>query len=126
MEKNDVILTQIERFVKYLRKLDDRDINNLGLGLMKIEFAKRNISNADDTNDYTDIADFVKELQSINTREEVQVLLEGHSLKKKDLEYILNYMEVHYNKKDNKQKLLAKIAEVTVGSKLRSEAIKNK
>lgn len=126
MNNNDILLFQIERFVKYLKKLNEDDISNLGSGSMKIEFAKRYLTNVETQPGRNDAAHFVKELQYVNTRDEVIVLLERHQLKKKDLEGILNYMEVHYNKRDNKQTLLSKIAEITVGSKLRSNAIKNK
>ena len=126
MNNNDILLFQIERFVKYLKKLNENDISNLGSGLMKIEFAKRYIPNVETQSARGDAAYFVKELQYANTRDEVIEVLERHQLKKKDLEGILNYMDVHYNKRDNKQKLLSKIAEITVGLKLRSDAIKNK
>ena len=126
MNKNDVLLSQIERFISYLKKLDDIDFNNLASGSMKIEFSKHIISNVEVEIDLSDAAYLIRELQYANTREEVIKLLEGHHLKKKNLEDILIYMDVHYNKKDNKQKLQSKIAEITVGSKLRSEAIKNK
>ena len=126
MNKNDILLIQIERFVKYLKKLDDVDFNNIGSGLLKIEFAKRYISNVDDQKKQNDVSYVYQELQQVTTREEVIALLEGHRFKKKDLEGLLDYMDVHYNKRDNKQKLQSKIAEITVGSKLRFDAIKKK
>lgn len=126
MNKNDILLIQIERFIKYLKKLDDVDFNNLGIGLMKIEFAKRYLPNADEQKEQSDTAYIYQELQQANTREEVIVLLEARRLKKKDLESLLDLMDVHYNKKDNKQKLQSKIAEITVGTKLRLDAIKKK
>lgn len=126
MNKNDILLIQIERFIKYLKKLDDVDFNNLGLGLMKIEFTKRYLPNVDEQKEQSDTAYIYQELQQATTRDEVIALLEGRRLKKKDLEGILDYMDVHYNKRDNKQKLQSKIAEITVGSKLRFDAIKKK
>lgn len=126
MNKNNILLIQIERFIKYLKKFDDEDLNNLGLGLMKIEFAKRNISNLDEPKKQSDAAYICQELQQAATREEVLTLLESHRFKKKDFEELLDYMEVHYSKRDNKQKLQSKIAEIAVGSKLRFDAIKKK
>ena len=124
--KNDILLKQVEAYIAFLRKLDDREILELEKGTLKINFVKqRNI--VDDINiDSFTYSQYVMEIQSKTTRDECFDYFKMANLQKRDLEGILKYIGVSFSKKDTKHKLQTKIIENTIGKKLRDDAIINK
>ena len=125
MYKN-FLLKQIDLFIAYLKKLDDKDFVDLENGNAKISFVIQRNQATDAAFDTSYFERFAKELSSMATREECDVYFERHNFQKKDLEGILKYLGVSLNKKDTKCKMQSKIIENTIGKKLRDEAIINK
>lgn len=124
--KNDVLLKQVELYIAFLKKLNISDISKLEEGTLKICFVKQQLSGSDASFDSFTYSQYVMEIQSKTTRDECLDYFEVTNLQKKDLEGILKYIGVSYNKKDNKYKLKKKIIENTIGKKLRDDAIINK
>lgn len=124
--KNDILLKQVEAYIAFLKKLDEREIIDLEKGKLKISFVKqRNIVDDINVDNFT-YSQYVMEIQSKATRDECFDYFEMANLQKRDLEGILKYIGISFSKKDTKHKLQTKIIEHTIGKRLRDDAIINK
>lgn len=124
--KNDILLKQVEAYIAFLKKLDEREIIDLEKGKLKINFVKqRNIVDDINVDNFT-YSQYVMEIQSKATRDECFDYFEMANLQKRDLEGILKCIGISFSKKDTKHKLQTKIIENTIGKRLRDDAIINK
>lgn len=123
---NSVLLRQVELFISFLKRLDESDIYGLENGTMKICFEKRPVVDANNIFDEFTYGQYLREVESMRSREECWAYFQKAKLKKKDLEGILQYLGVSFTKKDTKERLQSKIIENTIGTKLLSDAIINK
>lgn len=124
--KNDILLRQIELYIAFLRKLSPNEIYDLESGTLSINFIKQYAQSTRNTFDSFTYGQYAGEIQRMSSREECLAYFKEANLQKKDLEGILKYLGVTFNKKDTKAKLQAKIIENTIGKKLRDDAIINK
>lgn len=81
---------------------------------------KKKIETSSNSIEINNLASNIKEF---NSREETQKYIEDLKLKKDDLLAIGKVVNANISKKDNKQKIIEKIIDATVGAKLRVEAI---
>ena len=123
---NDVLVKQVELYIAFLKKLNYSEICDLEKGALKINFVKQHLLDGDVSFDSFTYGQYVTEIQSKTTRDECFDFFEMANLQKKDLEGILKYLGLSFNKRDNKYKLKKKIIENTIGKKLRDDAIINK
>jgi hypothetical protein len=94
------------------------EIESAGPGRTQMQKPKNLVSSA---RDWTAIADQLKGLPS---REEGQSLIQGLSLKRKELESLARAMNLPVSKDDSIERLRQKIIESSIGSRLASQAIR--
>lgn len=71
----------------------------------------------------TDIAEMIKQLIALPSRQDAQTHLERHFPTRKTLEPIARFLDIPIVKQDKVEALRDKIIEATVGARIRSQAI---
>lgn len=124
----DFYLKEIERYIRFLKKLTNAQVDQLEKGDAFIEFifqGNKVICNrvlASDDKEYVTILMKIEDMQSKN---EYEFYLKQFNLKRKDLEVMCRMKDIPFTHRDNMTTLKDKLFERLVGFKLRSRAIQN-
>lgn len=128
--KDKFLIQEIEKYIAFLKKLSEDDINALLEKKKEIVFeikGKQGGSKGkEDLISDREINVIVTRLGSIENREDGFNYINSLKLTRIDLERILKLLDLPFAKKDSISKLNEKIFEGTIGFKLRSQAIQNK
>jgi len=116
-----------DKLFKEIENLSNEDLqkidNNTHEIKIKIEkIRKREIQKTELTEDM--MKTFEQQLSNLPTRERGIELLSSLIKDKLSAEHFAKYMRVSFLKQDNKDYIINKIVEATIGAKLRSSAIK--
>jgi hypothetical protein len=118
----DKLLKEIENLTENdLHKIDN-NTHDVKIKIEKIK--KKEVNKTDLTEEIMKV--FEKQLYDLSTRESGKELLYSVLKDKLSAEYFAKYMKVSFLKQDNKDFIINKIVEATIGAKLRSNAIKGK
>ena len=128
-DKN-LFLSEIERYIAFLKKLTPQEIEELAAGKKKVEFeiiqkrgAKKERPQVSARYDVVSVVQTLSEKQS---REEIEDYFNLFEINRKTLEEICRSQDIPFSKKDNIRMLKDKIIEEFIGFKLRSKAIQDK
>jgi len=116
----DKILKDIESFSEEDLQKIDNNTYEVKIRIEKIK--KKEIQKSELTEDMMKI--FEQQLSNLSTRERGIELLSSLIKDKLSAEHFAKYMRVSFLKQDNKDYIINKIVEATIGAKLRSSAIK--
>jgi len=128
-DKN-LFLSEIERYIAFLKKLTPQEIDELAACKKKVEFeiiqkrgAKKERPQVSARYDVVSVVQTLSEKQS---REEIEDYFNLFEINRKTLEEICRSQDIPFSKKDNIRMLKDKIIEEFIGFKLRSKAIQDK
>lgn len=128
-KKKNIYLSNFDKLSSFLKGLSENEIAELEKGKLELKFElterttsrKSKILNFDE---FT-IKSLIDNLTKLNSREEGFNVLENKCSSKSDLESILLYLDVPFQKRDSASKLKDKIIENSIGYRLRSQAIQD-
>jgi len=128
-DKN-LFLSEIERYIAFLKKLTPQEIEELAAGKKKVEFEiiqKRGAKKQrPQVSAQFDVVSVVQTLSEKQSREEIEDYFNLFEINRKTLEEICRSQDIPFSKKDNIRMLKDKIIEEFIGFKLRSKAIQDK
>ncbi|WP_204150447.1 hypothetical protein [Leptolyngbya sp. CCY15150] len=119
----------LQAFLKFLDEISEEEYEQFLSGELKLGF----LSEAQQKEKVfkgaleEDLQAIIEQLQEITSREEAHKLLKSDSRirLKDDVIRIAKLLQVHVEKKDNREKIEARIVEFIVGVKLRNQAIQS-
>lgn len=127
--KDRFLIQEIEKYLTFLKKISQDDIDALVKKKKEIVFEIREKQNVSKQKELAvrdeEIVAIIEKLGSLEKRDEGIVYLSNFILGRLDLEQILKKMDLPAFKKDSIQQLIDRIIENTIGFKLRSQAIQN-
>ena len=107
-----------------LANLSEEDLEDLRAGTAKITVTRKASKDKVKPKNTELVDQTCEEINSFSTREEVIELLSDKKYKKDILIQIAQKYDAHINKsKDTRDKLISKIAEVSIGAKLRYDVL---
>lgn len=124
----DLYLVEIERYIRYLKKLTPEQEEQLREEDAFIDFVfvgsklERSVVVCPENKEYVNI---LMSMEGMQSKIEVEHYLKQFRLKRKDLEVMCKLKDIPFSKRDNMTTLRDKLFERTVGFKLRSRAIQN-
>jgi len=127
-QKKNIYIELIESFSSFLKTLSTNDINDLYNGNKQVSFEikeKRNTSNKTKVFSFDEFTaqSILNELNTLNNRQEGEVILKEKCNNRFDYEKIASMLDIPFQKKDTIDRILEKIIEGTIGFRLRSQAI---
>ena len=109
---------------KFADELSDEQFKNLLRGKGRVVYIEDEaVENINETVDNR-LYDYAMNINKLNSREAAFTYIEELKLKKEELIEIGKLVNANVFKKDNKQRIIERIVEASVGTRLRSEAIK--
>ncbi|WP_294297601.1 hypothetical protein [uncultured Chryseobacterium sp.] len=127
--KEKVLIQEIEKYLTFLKKISQDDLNSLLKKEKEIIYHIQNkstIKNKEILIDDEQIDKIINKLGSVEKREDGDIFIETLNLTRVDIENMLKKLDTHFTKKDSIIRLKNKLIESTIGFKLRSEAIQKK
>jgi uroporphyrinogen-III synthase len=117
------VISLFKIFFGALDQLSESQLNELAAGKLTVKFEelKEPAKHAPKTE--TVPAEVCEKVNTFTSREEAREYLENLNYKKSQLTEIAQYYKIFVVSKDTKARLIAKIIEGVVGSKLRFEAL---
>jgi len=127
-KEKDFYLNEIERYIKFLKKLTPYQLEQLKEEDAFIDFIfvgnklDRSIVVCPENKEYVSI---LMSIEEMNSKQEVENYFRTLGLKRTDLEAMCKLKDIPFTKRDNMSVLKDKIYERMLGFKLRSRAIQN-
>lgn len=127
-KEKDFYLNEIERYIKFLKKLTPYQLEQLKEEDAFIDFIfvgnklDRSIVVCPDNKEYVSI---LMSIEEMNSKQDVENYFRTLGLKRTDLEAMCKLKDIPFTKRDNMSVLKDKIYERMLGFKLRSRAIQN-
>lgn len=125
MDATKIIVAQVEKFLSFLKSLNENDLSALENGSQKIVFSLGNKKSSSSRNENgvsaAEIELIFQTLNSLESREQGFELIDN--LNRSTLEKLCRMAELSFTKKDPTPKLKNKIIEGTIGFRLNSKAI---
>lgn len=129
MKKKNIYLSEIDKFISYLNKLSDADIEKISNNIVKIKYEltpekKRNSGNFIEFSKMNlNPKDVITELEKLSSRRDGELYLQEKLVNKQDYEAVAKSLDLSFDKKDSIEMLKKKIIEGTIGFRLNSQAI---
>ena len=127
-KEKDFYLNEIERYIKFLKKLTPYQLEQLKEEDACIDFIfvgnklERSIVVCPENKEYVSI---LMSIEEMNSKQDVENYFRTLGLKRTDLEAMCKLKDIPFTKRDNMSVLKDKIYERMLGFKLRSRAIQN-
>lgn len=124
----DLIVSLLRTLTKEVESLspDDRNAVSEGKATIRIIVEPTLTRERQSVPPPADYSDLIRRLEGCSSREAVEELLQNEKLTKANLLSLTRQLKLPYQKEDKLSRLRERIAESTVGFRLRSQAIQGK